>query len=302
MGNKMQRLVIIHNSHSSKAGVVNAEVLEPARHLQGYMVGKFEVYGATVAENSQNLAKVLKDGDIVVTAGGDGTTEVGINGIMLSGKDVRLGILGYGNFNDVARIFGLKELGDILQAKTVEAYPLECLVNGKHLQYTMGYFTAGMMAEAAQMLNRGEKRKHLRKNKKNTLFALRSAVAWYLKNKQREFLPGVVVNGKNLGNQTEYLAINSGTVAKVMKTPAAWHNQKEFHSGIKDLSHFWKMVGFGLGSIIFGMKLKETRGDKITFAQPANFILQSEGECVALKNVETLEVRKAATPIKVFKI
>lgn len=292
----------MYSPQSTRAGVVSEEVLKPAMSLKGFLVGKFEVAKAPVSENAEKLARVLADGDIIVTAGGDGTTEVGVNAVLLSGKDVRLGALPYGNFNDVARMFGIREIAEILTAKVVKAYALECKVNGKHRQYAMGYFTVGMMADAARMLNRGVRRKHLRQNKNNTLFALNNAVRWFLKNRKRKFLPGVSLGGQKLGDMTEYMAVNSGTVAKIMKLEASYQKKDSLKSGIFNLKKFWKMARFGLRNVIFGIKLGETGGDRLEFEKPVKVVMQSEGECVELENVENMEFTKCARAIKVFKI
>ncbi|MBR0403387.1 hypothetical protein IJI55_02470 [Candidatus Saccharibacteria bacterium] len=298
----MQRLFIVYNPRSTRAELIRKEVILPAKELKGFLVGKFEVEQISVVKNAGRLAKLLDDGDIVMTAGGDGTTEVGVNAIMECGKDVRLMVLPYGNFNDVARMFGMMEFKNIFDTKVVEAYPLECLVNGKHFQYAFGYFTVGMMADAARMLNRGKKRAHLRKNKNNTMFALTSAVKWYLKNRKRKFLLAVKYNGKEMGDMTEYFAVNSGTVARIMKLSPSFMRKKEFKSGIFDLKNFWKMTWFGMRSVLCGLKLSESVGDKLEFAEPVKVVVQSEGECVEIAEVETLEFKKCGRPIKVFKI
>ena len=296
----MQRLFIVYNPRSTRAELIREEVLEPAKKLAGFLVGKFEVEQVPVVENAGKLAGLLADGDIVMTAGGDGTTEVGVNAIMASGKDVRLAVLPYGNFNDVARMFGMARFPEVLGAKVVEAYPLECLVNGKHFQYAFGYFTAGMMADAARMLNRGKKRAHLRRNKNNTFFALSSAVKWYFKNKKRKFLPEAAFNGGDVCDATEYFAVNSGTVARIMKLQPSFSKKAEFRSGIFDLKHFFKMAWFGTRSVIFGLKLSETRGDRLDFEKPVKVVIQSEGECVELSQVYSLEFKKAKSAIKVL--
>lgn len=298
----MQRLIIVHSSHSTKAAKVRDEVILPAQRMPGLMVGKFEVYGKSVAENAEGLSKVLRDGDIVLTAGGDGTTEVGVNGILRSKKDVRLGILGYGNFNDVARAFGFIKFNDIFHGKTVEVFPLECFVNGKHLQYAMGYFTAGMMADAARMLNRGGRRERLQKNKNNILYTINQAVKWYFKNRKNSFLPGLFYKEKYVGDMTEYMAVNVGTMARILKTKTSLENRVEFVSGVRNLKNFWKMTGFGIRGVLLGIKLQETRGDELTFKEPTRMVIQSEGECMELKNVQELTVRKSERSVKVFKI
>ena len=105
---KMKRLLIVYNSRSSRYEEIKEEVLEPAQKISGVMIGKYEVQPTDVDKNAKNLAKILTDGDTVLALGGDATAAVAANGIMQAGKQVRLGVLPYGNFNDLAGTLGLR--------------------------------------------------------------------------------------------------------------------------------------------------------------------------------------------------
>ena len=69
----MKRIIIVYNPRSSRYELVKKEVLEKIRGLKGFAIGKYEVKPSNVDENAKELAKILIDGDIVITAGGDGT-------------------------------------------------------------------------------------------------------------------------------------------------------------------------------------------------------------------------------------
>ena len=113
------RLILVLNPRSSQYAAVTREILEPARKLKGWTVGKFELDLGDVDENAARLAGILQDGDLVVAAGGDGTASVAVNGVMMAEegqsvvgagarKRVTLAAVGYGNFNDTARMLGVK--------------------------------------------------------------------------------------------------------------------------------------------------------------------------------------------------
>ncbi len=296
----MQRLVIVYNSRSTRVKEIKKDVLDPARKLAGYMVGRFEVYGRSVDENARKLARILKDGDIVVTAGGDGTTEVGVNSIILSGKDVRLGVLGYGNFNDVARMLGTKSLEKTLKAKTAETYSLECLVDGNHFRYALGYFSAGMFAESTAVFDEHAVREKLIKYKKRLVFSVWTLAKWYFKNRKQEFLPTVMINGRKFEG-SDYLAVNGGTLARVMKGGDYYLRKKVFWRATGKNKNFLKLATFMLKSLR-KVPGRETKGDVLKFSEPARVVLQSEGEYKLFDKVSQLEFRKVETPIKVFKI
>ena len=101
------------------------------------MIGKFEVKSVPVDENAKELAKILVDDDLLIVAGGDGTATVGINAAMQADAEITLGVRGYGNFNDFARMVNSRNLEQILdsfkQKKVKTLYPLEAIIDGKQI-------------------------------------------------------------------------------------------------------------------------------------------------------------------------
>ena len=316
-----QRLFVIYNPGSSQAKAVEKEVLEPIRGLKGWMVGKFKVTSPSVDENAAELAKMLGDGDLVVAAGGDGTAAIAANGALLSGKDVTLGALGYGNSNDLARMLGVRRpvdfggeyVGGVLEivekfqaGEVTEMYPLEVMVNWKHWRYVPCYVTLGLLAEAAAVMDDPRVRKKLRTGKRGAMFSLMTATFWYLKNYRKrkgEFFPEEAnMNEVRMApGVTDYLAVNGPTVARLMKVKGGgwWREPEGFGSATRRLGGFWKMVGFGLKSVFARIPLKETKGDVIEFMQASTVEIQAEGEYQRLEGVKQVEVRKMKRALKV---
>ena len=115
----MKRLIIVYNPRSSHFGDVKEQVIEPARHLRGWTIARFEVSPENVDANAKRLSKMLNDNATVIAAGGDGTASAATNGILLStAKDVRLGVMGMVNFKDTSRCFKDLKFNDIETAKT----------------------------------------------------------------------------------------------------------------------------------------------------------------------------------------
>lgn len=327
----MKKLWVVYNPRSSHHAAIQAEVLKPAREVKGFLVGKYEIKQASVEENAKMLAGMLGDGDLVVSAGGDGTAAMAVNAVMLSGKDVTFSALGYGNFNDIARMLGMRRpveyggeyVGGITEiiekflagegvvgaeaqsemgrSAVAEIYPLEILVDGEHWRYAPCYVTAGLLAEASELMDDDKVRKSLNTGKRGPLYSLIMAVFWYLKNKGRKFLPAEVrLNGEVLAEgATDYLAVNGPTMSRLMKGGKWYFSEAEFGSGVKRLGKFWKMVGFGLRSVIFGLKLTETKEDVLEFSRPSDVEVQAEGEYQRLEGVSRIEVRKAKRGMKV---
>ena len=112
----MNRIFIVYNPRSSRFFDVKKGVLSRQKEFKGFCLGKYEVEPTDVDRNADKFAKVLKDGDFVIVAGGDATGVIASNAILKSGKDVSLAVLPYGNFNDLSRTLGTKSMDDIFGA------------------------------------------------------------------------------------------------------------------------------------------------------------------------------------------
>ena len=96
--------------------------------------GGYEVTIYTTA-GSGSAAEIVRgrasDHDIVVCAGGDGTLNETINGVLLSGIDVPIGYIPAGSTNDFAASLALP--GNIPQAA-------QAIVEGEPVRYDVGQF------------------------------------------------------------------------------------------------------------------------------------------------------------------
>lgn len=323
----LHKLIIVCNPRSSHYLHVQREVLAPARQLKGWLVGKYELKPTDVDDNAGQLARLLSDGDLVVAAGGDGTAAVAVNGIIQSGKDVTFSALGYGNFNDVARMLGAKRpveyggeyVGGITEIagrfeteKTTEIYPLEAKVDGKVWRYASCYVTLGMFAESTAVLNSEPVRKKLRTGKKHLFFSLWQLAKWYFGNRKREFLPKtrteVVVDASSKSQEvrfaegaTDYLAVNSPRVAKLMRGAKCAAKKQEFRSTTVRLGSFGRLVWFMMCSVLVRIPSKKTTGDLIKFEQPSTVMIHAEGEYQELHDVKKIEIKKSKKALKVIK-
>lgn len=302
----MRRLILVYNRRSANFWRVERSVLAQVRELKGWAVGKFEVADTDVDDNAGRLAKVLADGDLVIAAGGDATATIVVNAAMLTkAQDVRVGVLGYGNFNDTARCFGDLKLEEVLKGETQEVWPLECRVNGEHWRYGMCYFTVGMFAEACAVFDHPRTRKHLQKRrKKHMIFSLLVLAQWWFRQRKRHFLPEF-----SLGNssdeyiaskgESDYMAVNGVSVAKIMRGRKWFLQDSYFLSTTGALTKFFALVGFMLKSMLRRVPGTESDLDRIIFAKPAKVMLQAEGEYQKMSDVKVIEVQKAAKPLLV---
>ena len=160
----MNRLIIVYNPRSSRYAEVKRDVLSRTRELKGYMIGKYEVAPTNLNDNINKLAKIIKDDDLILSAGGDATGIIASNAIIESQKSAFLAALPYGNFNDLARTLRTKQLEDIIDNKQINSlYPLSIIINGKHWRYATCYVTIGMTAKAVDIYNSPKMRKKLKR-------------------------------------------------------------------------------------------------------------------------------------------
>jgi len=315
-----QRIIIAYNPRSSKHARIRAEVIEPLQKKSGYIIGKFEVKSVPVDENAKELAKILADDDLLIVAGGDGTATVGINAAMQTKAKITLGVLGYGNFNDFARMVKSKNLDQILgdfEKKKVEMlYPLEASLDGEVWRYAACYFTIGMFAESTEVFDAPKTRKSLKKGKKTLVYSVLQLAKWYFKNRKTEFLAkdirmnGVPLNRMKVGRSgrlkevkgkhvSDILFVNGKTVAKVMKGGKYWQDAQEYFVGFGRLKGLFRLGCFMLKSMFTKMPGHVVKGEtKIDFSGTTEFEIQAEGE-YAKVSAKELIVRKSPRGVRV---
>ncbi len=272
--------------------------------LKGYIIGKYEVEPIGVDKNAAKFAKLLKDGDFVISAGGDATGVISANAILNSSKDVTLAVLPYGNFNDLARTLGTKTLEDIIGEKSrfAHLYPLDIIVDGKHWRYATCYVTIGMTAEAVPLFDEPKIRKNLQKGHKSSWRSYIYLVKWYFKNRRKKvFIPEFKLNGKLQPTKTsDYAAVNGRSMCRVMKGGYDYQVPQKFRSTTDRLTNFWRLFKLMAKSILVRTPGIETKGDILEFTKPSTVSLQAEGEYQTFENIKTIEVKKTNKYIKVI--
>ncbi len=297
----MKRLIIVYSLRSSRYELFEREVLEPARKLKGWMVGKFEVREASVEENVRELVGQIRSGDLVVAAGGDGTAGMVVNAVMESGKRVAMGVVGLGNFNDYAQTFGegkfLKMVRKFEEGRKEEIYPMEILVNGKHFRYFVNYLTMGMFAESTEVFKNEKVRKKLGKVKNRLVYSGRKLFFWYLKNKRKKFLPEEM--GKGV---TDFMVVNGASVAGLFPTGEYFLEREKFLAGKLENRNFWKMLRTGMRALEGKKTLEESTEVRMTFKKPETMKIHTEGEGVELASVREIVIKKAESGLKVIRL
>ncbi|MDR1032486.1 MAG: hypothetical protein LBL84_00550 [Candidatus Nomurabacteria bacterium] len=297
-----RRVVFISNPRSSNYRKVEKRVLGILKQQPVELV-EYKIVHTFFEDNVKRISKVLRSGDLVIAAGGDGTASIVGNGIMASGiTDVRLGALGYGNFNDLATALSGRtaKVSDVLDAsKTVDFYPIEISVNGKHFRHSFMYADIGLVAGAVDEFEKAPERQRLRHGWSNQFLSFLALVPYYFKHKKHYKLPKSSLGEHKL---TDFFAINGERMAKFKIGRGFATVPGQFGVVSLNTSSLVRSLPFTIRSIRGHMPLKIVASDNVEFARPANLDFQSDGEYRKLEGVKTLRFEKSKTPIKVLKL
>lgn len=300
----MKRIIIVYNPRSSRFEDVKTKVLNRLTDFKGCLVGKYEVAPTNIEDNTSKLSKLLKDGDYVISAGGDATGIISSNAILKSEKNVTLGVLPFGNFNDLSRTLHTKTIDDLLSksAITRKFYPLEIYVDNKFFRFATCYVTIGMTAEAVQIYDTPALRQKLKKGTGRSIGSYTSLSKWYFKNRHKHtFIPEFSLNGVLQSiKTTDYAAVNGRSMARVMKGGEDYRDPKFFRSETDRLANFYRLFKLMLRSMFSRIPGSPTSGDVLDFTYPATVTLQSEGESKIFENIKKIEIRKAKKCLKVI--
>lgn len=300
----MKRIIIVYNPRSSRFAEVEKEVLKPSRELKGYVIGKYEVAPTNLNDNIEKLKRILKDHDLVISAGGDATGIIASNAILESGKDATLATLPFGNFNDLARTLKTTSLDDVLRQRqqTAKLYPLEIIVDDKFFRYATCYVTIGMTAEAVGIFDSPKMRTKLKKSFGRKISSYTDLASWYLKNRhKKQFIPDFKLNGVSQPKKTsDYAAVNGRSMARVMKGGEDYRDPKHFRHETDRLANFYRLTKLMLKSIFSRIPGSVTSGDALEFIRPSTVTLQSEGESITFKNIKKIEIKKSKNSLKVI--
>lgn len=298
----MRRLILVYNPRSSRYADVRVDVLDKITNLKGYLVGKYEVAPTNLDDNIAKLSKLLKDGDLVLSAGGDATGIIASNAILHSAKKATLAVLPYGNFNDLSRTLNTKTLSDVISASERNFYPLEIFVDGKFFRYATCYVTIGMTAEAVQIYDSPKMRTKLKSKFGRKVSSYTDLSSWYFKNRHKHtFIPEFKLNDiLQPAKTTDYAAVNGRSMARVMKGGEDYRDPVYFRHETDRLASFYRLMKLMLRSIFSRIPGSSTSGDTLEFTNPATVTLQAEGESTQFKNIKQIEIRKSKKCLKVI--
>lgn len=297
-----ERLVVIHNPNSSRARRAGREVLGELNKA-GVTFTPFETGSPESEDNIADMRNVLREGDTVIVAAGDGTAMQAGNAILRNGfEHTKLGLLPYGNFNDLASVYGLTANTLLTAAKvdtlpTLPLHPVTIEADGKYCRDALAYVTAGWTARAAREFSEPDAREAVTATPdvvKLTKSLFQLTIDYFAHRK--EYLPPFHTSQSGLVQQaaTDVLAINSPVMGSIIRSDMPYGNIANiFGYHELDVSSLVKNIPWGVKALLGHTSSTPTEKMTLYFERPSTVPIQSEGEFF---NLTTDEITLAKDP------
>lgn len=277
-----RRVVIVENPRSSKARKIAHEViglLDRQNIPYESIITRYKEADA----NIHDLAEQILDGDQVIVAAGDGTASQFANAALLSTRDVEIGFLPYGNFNDIASTYTSPKstVIDLLRAEAVSSAPLTITLDGQHWRHAVAYVTIGWSAIAASSFDHPLSRQLTgvipSRRLMHAASLLQLAHQYY---KHRAYhLPRFTTDQSNdCHNITDIVAANSPVIAGSIGSDIRWYNSTLFGYSEVDVSRLLPNLLYGLQSLARRMPLEPMEVTTLDFGMTVDVPSQSDGE------------------------
>ena len=299
-----RRLVIAYNPHSSRASRVHEHVFHRLDEA-GFSYEKVEVLQASLQENIDHILPEIRDKDIIISTAGDGSAHAVANAVIASGRDVSIGFLAYGNFNDLAHTFNTRfsrtdPVAFLESAYEQEMAPLDIYVNKKIVRHALLYSTFGWTAQAADEFNKSGARQSLQTGGAGILRSVFRLATFYSKTRRHSRLPEMMLDGEKRSGLTDVLCVNGSHLARLFRTAHKYYNQKVFLVRTLDVTGLIKNVGFLTSSVLGHMRGQKRHAIEMVFNEPSAIPMQCDGEVSNLEDVKTILVSKSTNFIKIL--
>lgn len=284
---------MVYNPKSSKSKDVERVVLGPLRKKYADLV-EYQILPTNFDDNVAKIARLLREDDVVISAGGDGTAAIASNAILASKKpQIVIGYLGFGNFNDLARSFTGKKTSALQLSratKTVKLYPLDIIADQQHFRFAILYATLGLLAKSTLEFEKPHVRHHVKNSKINLIYSLLILIKFYFQ--KRRFFK----------NQSDIIVMNGRRAGGILRTKCDYYASETFKITTQNLSKLPRLILFVTKSFFGQMSGKTTTSKIFEFKRGANLDFQSEGEYFALKNIKELKIQKSTQFLNVITV
>lgn len=271
------------------------DIIEPTKKLTDGEIIEYDIQPIDFSYNVRELSRILRNNDLIIVAGGDGTASIAANAALKSdASGTRLAVFAYGNFNDFQSNFRLKKraLKRILTGKSgvLTVRPAEISLDGVFWRFATLYFTAGLLAKSTQVFEKPKVRAAITEKSRlpRLIYSLWKLAGWFIHERRQIYS----VNGQKA---TDFGVLVGQKMARVLRNRDN-HRLQSWQIGTfrLRLTNLFKAGSFVLGSMLFGLKTEPLDEIEWKLAYKHNTIwLQTEGEGLEVKNIRTISARKS---------
>lgn len=277
-----RRLVVVCNPNSTDARHVKRQVLDLLLEA-GAHHEVFTTQHASTADNIDNLATVIEDGDCVISAAGDSTAMQLTNAALISQRDVIVGFLPYGNFNDAAAAHTRPQdsVLDLIKAPTVAVQALSVNLDNAYWRDALSHVTIGWTAIAASEFSERPSRNQLKKTLQplKLSHSLLQVAGNYIRH-GNEYLPSFSTSEKSTIRQktTDIIAINSPRIAGIVRSPRPYYDSLEFGYTEVNVANIFYDMFFAVRAIAGSAPLNPRSSVDVEFTSTSLVPIQLDGE------------------------
>jgi hypothetical protein len=311
---KFNRLVVVHSPKASRGAEYDAKIAPKLHQIvasRGIDLVEVPFDNVRYLTACDMVATVLRDHDIVLSVGGDGISQITVQGAFISGCDVVIGFLPLGNANDFARALNgrVADPNKVLAAETIDFHPLVLSINDRPQFYVAAYATFGATTVAVRWLN-AEKARAVRRRHAN----LSPVMALDVRDLNRishdidamEFPP---FTRAGQGRHDDSLGFFMTSAARGLLRPVG---ARDFILRDDFFFHLANVRGGRLGKTLLGKSFRAgswaTFGlpgmisdhEELIFDQPSNLACQIGGGNVTLHAVKKISAERSPRTIKLF--
>lgn len=292
-----ERTLIAINPAATGAGRVEREVITPLTE-EGIVYDTFVTPSPDYNDNVEAFGEVIRDGDLLVIAGGDGTVAQATEAIARSDlENIGVAALPFGGFADLAskKASVLDIVGPDANTEEYRRYLMSIHVDDETepWRYANAYFGIGRLALLANSFGTPESRKRLSGRTglaKRTLQIAQLGSEYF---KQDFFFPEHDTSLSPLVEQavTDYMFVNNHRAGGIMRFPEDFGQTDYFGVVQRDVSKIVRNIPFGLMALVGHAPSDEHTRYDIELADVLPIPVHNDGE-FASKNTSRISIRK----------
>ncbi len=287
-----ERIVVVHNPVSTRNADVEKRVFS-SLDREETVYTRFTTPSALPEDNIAAMQEVFRDGDLIISAAGDGTANQVSNAIIREGLDnATVGFLGYGNFNDSAfttdpiRLLNARE-------QTIVKWPMRIEINDQYYRHAVNNASLGWSALVAHELNTPRTREIMRRvpSPLKTVASLGHVAAEYFLRRDTRLPAYRPTRSQHIRHETtDVVFMNAASFAGILRHAAPFRN--DFAVSELDISGHTANVPFMVRSLLGRMPAVYAENFAIEFAQPSDVPIQVDGDGETVGGVRYLRVQK----------